>query len=557
MKTINRMKFTLSIAIAILLLVTTLPAVNSDEANASILANFNPGNIMSDAVMTNHNSMNEAQIQQFLLSRCDQPNCMSRRNFNGESAARIIHQAAQEWRINPQVLIVKLQKEQGLITNPNPQQWRLDSATGFGCPDSTPGVCAAHYLGFRNQIRNAARFFRAHLDQNPHWWKPHRPGWNNIFWHPSGIPLGSRCGTSRVYIENRATSALYSYTPYRPNQAALDAGGWRPGDSCSSYGNRNFFYDFTRWFGSTQQLVRWQPMYEPRIMTIIQDTLKINVNDMSLDSNWLITGRSIMFTSRTTLPDGRVCLRTRYDESNNLQKCVLLARLGEFTPTYTLINHDERYELMATTQLTCKVSLRNTSPLCDNAVLNNNRVIRFTATTNVLGVKYYITKYDWDNNFRMKGVRSDRLRPAWPFQEIPQTYFRTNKPTQKNIPGTDINKQNLAVGRIISFSSKITIDGRYYYRTTFDTNANKNLVINSDDLSDIFLPLSTPRSLRANRNTVSKNIFTGQICANVSQNSILPFETKTHIGNVTFYRTRTMTASRSHCAINSAHLSEL
>ena len=57
------------------------------------------------------------------------------------------------------------------------------------------------------------------------------------------------CLRTQVYIENWATAALYIYTPYRPNQAALNA-QWGLGDGCSSYGNRNFFMLYSSWFGS-------------------------------------------------------------------------------------------------------------------------------------------------------------------------------------------------------------------------------------------------------------------------------------------------------------------
>jgi uncharacterized protein with LGFP repeats len=60
-----------------------------------------------------------------------------------------------------------------------------------------------------------------------------------------------RCGTASVHLTNIATASLYNYTPYVPNQAAL-AAGYKPGDDCSSYGNRNFWNYFTDWFGSTQ-----------------------------------------------------------------------------------------------------------------------------------------------------------------------------------------------------------------------------------------------------------------------------------------------------------------
>ena len=55
-------------------------------------------------------------------------------------------------------------------------------------------------------------------------------------------------------IKNKATAALYYYTPYVPNSAALGA-GWGLGNSCSAYGNRNFYLYFTTWFGSTHYIV--------------------------------------------------------------------------------------------------------------------------------------------------------------------------------------------------------------------------------------------------------------------------------------------------------------
>ncbi|MBC7404826.1 MAG: hypothetical protein H7252_03970 [Cytophaga sp.] len=51
-------------------------------------------------------------------------------------------------------------------------------------------------------------------------------------------------------MENQATAGLYNYTPYQPNTAAL-ANLYGTGDSCSAYGNRNFWRMFYDWFGST------------------------------------------------------------------------------------------------------------------------------------------------------------------------------------------------------------------------------------------------------------------------------------------------------------------
>jgi hypothetical protein len=54
-----------------------------------------------------------------------------------------------------------------------------------------------------------------------------------------------------LFIENSATAALYNYTPYQPNQAALN-NLYGTGDGCSAYGNRNFWRIFNDWFGSSQ-----------------------------------------------------------------------------------------------------------------------------------------------------------------------------------------------------------------------------------------------------------------------------------------------------------------
>lgn len=219
--------------------------LNSQPASAAVP--FNAGNIIDDATMMNKDSMSLSEIQRFLDAKgssCSGSLCLKNYTQGGRSAARIIYDVARAYNINPQVLIVTLQKEVGLVTSTSPQSWMYRTAMGFGCPDSTPGVCNSAYYGFTNQLKSAGNFFRAHLQNNPNWYKPHIPGWNNILYHPN-----ASCGTKRVYIENRATSALYSYTPYTPNQAALDA-GYGTGNSCSSYGNRNFNLFFRSWFGS-------------------------------------------------------------------------------------------------------------------------------------------------------------------------------------------------------------------------------------------------------------------------------------------------------------------
>lgn len=234
---------------------------------------FRPGNIMSDYVMGNYNTMNESQIQAFLNSKnsCNKSVsgggyigagndygvtynygatygdkyyhyhadgghyiCLKNERFNSKTAAHIIYRAAQDYRINPQVLLVLLQKEQSLITDQWPNtNYQYRSATGYGCPDTR--ACISDYYGFENQIRNAADLFRTVLDND---YNPYHSGRTAyVQYNPNAA-----CGGSNVYIENRATAALYRYTPYQPG----GSGG------CAAYGNRNFYDYFTDWFGDTR-----------------------------------------------------------------------------------------------------------------------------------------------------------------------------------------------------------------------------------------------------------------------------------------------------------------
>lgn len=256
----------LSIASLIALSLVCMP-----RANALAVTGFNPGNIISDRVFTNTTSMSVSQIQTFLntmVPTCDTQGtqtseygggtraqwaasrgystpftCLKDYSENGLSSAQIIYNAAQNNQINPQVLIVLLQKEQGLVTDTWPVSKQYQSATGYGCPDSTPGVCSSQYYGFTNQVNNAAHMFRSVINNSSTWYSPYTIGNNSILYNPS-----SSCGSSNVYIQNMSTVALYDYTPYQPNQASLNA-GYGSGDSCSSYGNRNFYLYFRDWFG--------------------------------------------------------------------------------------------------------------------------------------------------------------------------------------------------------------------------------------------------------------------------------------------------------------------
>jgi LysM repeat protein len=141
-------------------------------------------------------------------------------------------------------LIVTLQKEQGLVTSTKPTSYMYRAAMGFGCPDSDPGICGKVFVGLFNQLYRAARQFKWY--GNPEgsftYWKPGRV--ISMRYHPR-----SACGSKSFELKNQATANLYYYTPYTPNEAAL-TNLYGTGDSCSAYGNRNFWRFYHDWFGS-------------------------------------------------------------------------------------------------------------------------------------------------------------------------------------------------------------------------------------------------------------------------------------------------------------------
>lgn len=289
-----------------------LATSNTKNTNATT-AGFKAGNIMTDYVMSNSNTMSVSDIQNFLTRKnpCNYRDynkyislmnsnaaknkgyrwhwdnghfvCLSEERFDGQSAAQIIYDAAQDYHINPQVLIVLLEKEQGLITDKYPNNIQYRSATGYGCPDTA--ACNTKYYGFKNQVRNAAALFHQVLTGG---WSNYHVGNNQVAYHPNAA-----CGRSNVYIENLATAALYRYTPYQPNSAALS---WS-GDGCSSYGNRNFYHYFTEWFGSTQQDVpiAHHQVIEDGEYTIVADT----TYDTALTATGTAAGSNVSMNTRT------------------------------------------------------------------------------------------------------------------------------------------------------------------------------------------------------------------------------------------------------------------
>ena len=360
-------------SLSLIFLITVISIVlgiGGKIAFAAPIIDFKPGHIIDDTVFTNTSSMSQSQIQSFLNNKvpvCDtwgsqtseygggtrlqwaqahgySPpfTCLKDYVENGKPAAQIITETAQEFSINPQVLIVLLQKEQGLVTDTWPVSGQYRSATGYGCPDTAP--CDSQYYGFTNQLYRAAKMFRSIMNNDPSWYTPYTLGNNFIRWSPD-----ASCGGGNVFIENRSTQALYNYTPYQPNQAALSA-GYGQGDSCSAYGNRNFYLYFRDWFGYNAGPAAFKTSDSSTVYIPIEN-YKIAVSSMALLQDYGVAANAIQTVSQSYL-DSRSNPPTELGISTSLSYVIKSPDdTDEDGGCLYLISRGKRYQFQSMAQL--------------------------------------------------------------------------------------------------------------------------------------------------------------------------------------------------------------
>lgn len=353
------------------LTITVMQLSQTKTASAVDKSSWIAGNIISDEEFTANDSMSVSDIQYFLdkkLSNCDMWGtgiateynssltraqyaasrgwagppyvCLNKyyevpktdpggttpvNNYNStasipdgaKSAAWIIKSAADTYNINPKVLLVKLATESSgpLTADTWPLYSQYKYAMGSHCPDSGPNGsanCDSNYAGFSIQIYSAAGLMRSYLDNmSQSWWSYKKPyQYNDVLWNVKE----TGCGSAGVYIENKATAALYTYTPYQPNQAALN-NMYGTGDGCSAYGNRNFWRVYWDWFGSTRS--------EPKDLTskatnTLRSGEKLNTGEFitSEDGNYMLV---MQYSGQLVLYQGRSAIwqSTNTNESEN------------------------------------------------------------------------------------------------------------------------------------------------------------------------------------------------------------------------------------------------
>ncbi|MDA3802444.1 MAG: hypothetical protein PF488_00915 [Patescibacteria group bacterium] len=238
-----------SIKISYIIAITIILFTGLSPLNAK--AEFDPNRIIEDNFFFNTNSMTISEIQSFLEEKNSFLAGYVIKNAYGTSktAAQIIWDAANnnydcdgvELRdhpseaermvkckkittINPQFLLILLQKEQSLITKASPSQKTLDEATGYGCP--TGGYCSPYWKGFGKQVNSASLQFKAYYNSPANY--RFRNGGTYIakdkYSMLKTIAQAIQDGSyneiadspefTTITIKNKATAALYNYTPH-------------------------------------------------------------------------------------------------------------------------------------------------------------------------------------------------------------------------------------------------------------------------------------------------------------------------------------------------------
>ena len=224
---------------------------------------FDPAHLIDDDVFYDSTTMTPAEIAAFIArvnAGCrpgpDGTPCLAEATFTSvdreptdmcpggytgaeeESAAQIVSKVATACDINPQVLLVLIQKEQGLLTasGRNLTARRYEAAAGYACPDASQ--CDRKWEGFFLQLYGAASQFQRYR-LNP-------GSYDVVAQTPTRIAYSpdQACGGAELTIVNQATAGLYNYTPYQPNEAVKSGGK----DECSSWGNWNFYGYFRTFF---------------------------------------------------------------------------------------------------------------------------------------------------------------------------------------------------------------------------------------------------------------------------------------------------------------------
>lgn len=180
---------------------------SQDLATNQAMTDFDPAEIIESGSFTDTLTLDAVAIQNFLAKTPYQrPSFLETYQSNGVRASDAVVRAGAAYRINPLVLLVRAQVDQGLIGEryyPFPPS-RVEYVFGCGCPGG--GLqCDPALAGFDRQVDCVARKLRTSLDEIA------AGGQTAGNWGP-----GKRSVTIdgvNVTPADDSTAALYQYSP--------------------------------------------------------------------------------------------------------------------------------------------------------------------------------------------------------------------------------------------------------------------------------------------------------------------------------------------------------
>lgn len=177
-------------------------AVSSGIETPGLPSVFDRDRLLDDALYVDAESMTAAQIQAFFeATPYGRRSWLADMEFGGVRVSELVSRAARAHHINPLMLLGRMQNEQGLVSR------NFTASTiprfGLGCNQTNPRAAALDA-----QLECAATTLESQFQ------KAER-GENNF---PVGRPAQT---LDRVTVtpENKATSAMYAYTPWEGTRA--------------------------------------------------------------------------------------------------------------------------------------------------------------------------------------------------------------------------------------------------------------------------------------------------------------------------------------------------
>jgi hypothetical protein len=171
-----------------------------------VAGEFNPNNVITDETIRNSRTMSLLEIQRFLDDKGGLGRQFDIDSEDGllKGAAQLIYDAAQRNEVNPKYLLALIQKESSAVESSSPSPAQLEFATGYGVCDSCSknDPIALKNKGFGKQVEAGAGFVKWFWENHTGWPSLPQPGEPRVIDGLTVVPA------------NRATAALYGYTPH-------------------------------------------------------------------------------------------------------------------------------------------------------------------------------------------------------------------------------------------------------------------------------------------------------------------------------------------------------